>query len=253
MLSGKRVCIFVDGENLRHSIGDLFPLFQKSKYLPETNWASFFDWIAAEVVGPDVDRIRTYWYTVQNIDFYPFQLNSAKKKNNFNYLKNILSRCDTCKKQIDEKTVPADRDDIIIKLTEKLLERQDEMQRRFDGWTNVQNIIARENNSVEFRRAGAIRYDLFEKKLGSEKAVDVKLATDLVKLKDIYDIAIIVSGDQDYSPAVDAVKDLGKRTVNVSFLTNTGRLLPGGAKRLNQATDWSLEIKYEDSKKYLNL
>lgn len=83
--------------------------------------------------------------------------------------------------------------------------------------------------------------------------MDIKLATDLIKLKDIYDVAVIVSGDQDYVPAVDAIKDFGKHTVNVAFLTEQNRLLPGGAKRLNQSTDRSMEIKHLDLKKYLNL
>lgn len=80
MLNSKKVCIFVDGENLRHSICDLFPTFNRPDYLPKANWGKFFDWISESVVGPDCDRIRTYWYSVQNLDFYPFQLNSAKKR-----------------------------------------------------------------------------------------------------------------------------------------------------------------------------
>lgn len=79
----------------------------------------------------------------------------------------------------------------------------------------------------------------------------MNLATDLIKLKDIYDIAIIVSGDQDYVPAVDSVKDFGKHTINVSFQAESGFLLPGGAKRLNQSTDRSSELSYNDLKKYL--
>jgi uncharacterized LabA/DUF88 family protein len=67
--------------------------------------------------------------------------------------------------------------------------------------------------------------------------VDVKLATDLLKLYDIYDAGIIVSGDGDYVPAVQVVKDWGKHIVNESFLKKTGGLLPGGARRLNQSAD----------------
>jgi len=134
-----------------------------------------------------------------------------------------------------------------------LQENQDAMEKRFTGWTNLQDTIARKYMAIEFRRAGYIRYDLFEKSLGNEKAVDVKLATDLIKLKDIYDIAVIVSGDQDYVPAVETIKDFGKRTVNIAFQTENGHLLPGGAKRLNEITDWSVQIKYSDLKLYLGL
>lgn len=243
----------MDGENLRHSICDLFPNFNKFEYLPRANWGQFFDWISESVTGSGCDRIRTYWYVVQNIDFYPFQINSAKNDGKYEFLYKILSRNKSCKDSIDKRATGDEKNETIDKLVEVLIKRKDAMQKRFNGWVEIQNTIARESNSVEFRRAGAIRFDLFDEQLGSEKAVDVKLATDLIKLKDIYDIAIILSGDQDYSPAVDLAKDLGKRIVNVSFLTSNGKLLPGGAKRLNQSTDWSFEVPYIDSKKYFNL
>ncbi len=87
--------------------------------------------------------------------------------------------------------------------------------------------------------------------MGAEKSVDVKLATDLIMLRDIYDIAVIVSGDQDYVPAVQIVKDAGKKVVNVSFETRGGRLLPGGARRLNEKTDSALRVGYSELKTYL--
>lgn len=127
------------------------------------------------------------------------------------------------------------------------------MRNRFNGWIEIQDKIALKHESIEFRRAGAIKYDLINKKLGSEKAVDVKLAVDLLYLKDIYDVAVIVSGDQDYVPAVNNVKDLGKQTVNVSFQKEKGGLLPTGARRLNQTTDKTLILEYSDFKKYLGL
>jgi uncharacterized LabA/DUF88 family protein len=86
-----------------------------------------------------------------------------------------------------------------------------------------------------------------------EKAVDVKPATDLIMLRHISDVALIVSGDQDYVPAVQVVKDFGKRVVNVTFKTRGGKLLPGGAWRLNQATDWTLEIPYDALSNHLNI
>jgi uncharacterized LabA/DUF88 family protein len=58
--------------------------------------------------------------------------------------------------------------------------------------------------------------------------VDVNLGVDMVLFRDIYDVAVIVSGDQDYVPAVQAVKDSGKHVVNVAFLARNGVLLPGG-------------------------
>jgi len=52
-----------------------------------------------------------------------------------------------------------------------------------------------------------------------EKGVDVQLAVDLVRYgaKDNYDVAIVVSGDGDYAPAVEAVKDFGHNVINAFF------------------------------------
>ncbi len=55
-----------------------------------------------------------------------------------------------------------------------------------------------------------------------EKGVDVMLATDLVvrAYQDQYDTAIIVSGDGDFYPAIQAVKDSGKQVEVAAFETN---------------------------------
>lgn len=141
----------------------------------------------------------------------------------------------------------------MLEMLKELKRLQETMERRFAGWTNIQNGIASHNRAIEFRRTGAIRYDLFTGKFGNEKGVDVKLATDLINLKDIYDVAIIVSGDQDYVPAVEAIKNYGKRVINVAFEDKNGRMLPGGARRLNQATDWSINLKHNDIGGYLGI
>ncbi|MCD6501618.1 NYN domain-containing protein [bacterium] len=53
-----------------------------------------------------------------------------------------------------------------------------------------------------------------------EKGVDVRLAIDLVRfgINKLYDVAFLVSGDGDYAPAVNAVKDVGRNVVNVFFM-----------------------------------
>ena len=127
------------------------------------------------------------------------------------------------------------------------------MKSRFEGLKEFQDGISDRFDAVEFRRAGSIHYNLFTQRLGKEKAVDVNLATDLLELRGIYDIGIIVSGDQDYVPAVKAVKDSGKQIINVSFLKRDGKVLPGGARRLNQTTDRTIEMSYSDLKKFMSL
>lgn len=49
-------------------------------------------------------------------------------------------------------------------------------------------------------------------KVTSEKAVDVKLAVDMVMMaqRDEYDAAYLLSADGDFTPAVEAVRAIGK-------------------------------------------
>ncbi len=247
---GDRVCIFVDGENFRHSVGDLFPNFHRREYLPRSaDWTSLFDWLAGEAAKAG-DRVRTYWYVIASVDFYPYSFPDVDAREDS--LRNLLSRHPAYRRRLDPLAGDGLRSEMADMVGE-LEHRRRTMERRASGWLSVQDAIARKHRAVEFRRAGSITYDLFERKLGTEKAVDVKLATDLVMLRDIYDVALILSGDQDYVPAVEVVKDSGKRVINAAFRTRGGELLPGGARRLNQVADWSLEIGYHDLGRHLGL
>ena len=65
-----------------------------------------------------------------------------------------------------------------------------------------------------------------------EKGVDVKLSVDMLKfaIADIYDTAILISGDADFADAVQAVKDLGKH-VELAFCTH------GRSRKIQQVCD----------------
>lgn len=245
-----RVCIFVDGENFRHSIVNLFESFRKEDYLPsKADWQGFFEWLATEASAGS-NRIRTYWYVVGAIDFHPYKLPKADRQPD--RLKAALSKHDEFLKLLDGLEGPQ----LVRKMqpiADDLNRLMRHMRQRFDGWHTIQDGIATRHLSTEFRRAGSIQYNLFERSLKNEKGVDVKLATDLIVLRDIYDVAVIVSGDQDYVPAVEVVKDSGKQVVNVSFMTRGGKLLPGGAWRLNKSTDWNFAVPYGKLGQFLNI
>lgn len=245
-----KACVFVDGENFRYSIVDLFPQFHKDDYLPKSaNWAELFDWIVTNVVESG-DRIRTYWYVTKSVDYFPYFFPDPQKYSDG--LRKLLSEYDPYKNELDDLD-DTNRLKRMIEIVNKLKETKSNFQNRFNGWIAIQDGISTAHKAIEFRRAGYIKYNLFDRGLGREKAVDVKLAADLITLRDIYDIAIIVSGDQDYVPAVEVVKDCGKRVVNVAFQTRRGDLLPGGARRLNQVTDWHFNIAYQDLVEHLNI
>ncbi len=249
----KKACIFVDGENLRHSLVDLFdPTFNPSDYLPKkADWDGFFKHL---VTAANAElRLRAYWYVVDEIDFFPYGIGRLLRNGDFPKLEHVLCLHKPHAATLGGITDPMAKQTTITSLAQVLIKTEAALKRRFDGWQEIQNVIAHNFDSVEFRRAGSIRYDLFTGKFGQEKGVDVKLATDLLKLEDIYDVGIIVSGDGDYVPAVQVVKDWGKHIINVSFLKKSGGLLPGGARRLNQNTDRAIEVQYVDMKTFMGV
>ena len=82
-----------------------------------------------------------------------------------------------------------------------------------------------------------------------EKGIDVYLATDMLKYayKDIYDTAIIVSGDGDFTYVVREVKDLGKHVENASLRSSRSMVLSQTCDRftlLDQAFFCDLTIAY---------
>jgi len=242
----ERICIFVDGENLRHSICDLFNHFDQAEYLPKADWAAFFNFIAESASEREEHHhVRTYWYVVRDVDYRPYNL----PKDTSQYLSWIEQNFRLRKRLRDD--APANRNEWAKRQIDSLYETRREFTGRFDGWTTIQRSITYNHDKIEFRRAGSLKFDLIDKQITEEKAVDVKLATDLILLKGNFDTAIIVSGDQDYVPAVQAIKDLGKRAVNITFKTRNGKLLPGGAIRLNQITDSRISIEHGDAKRFL--
>lgn len=56
-----------------------------------------------------------------------------------------------------------------------------------------------------------------------EKSIDVQLAVDMVRYaaQDHYDVAILISGDGDFAPAVESAKDLGKQVEAAFFQQQT--------------------------------
>ena len=264
-----RVCIFIDGENLRHTICHLFgdrrnpqnaPLFDEQDYLPrQAEWERFFGYLAKESKIPEIHAhfSRAYWYVVNAVDAKPWLPKAKRGSENLRdwhqrNQKGIRNLVDFFNNRATNNQAKMSAEfDGVEKVVAELQRRKTAIEKRFAGFAVIQKGITRAHGQIEFRRSGGIGYDLFTKQLNREKTTDVNLAVDMMRLKDIYDIAVIVSGDQDFVPAAAAVKDLGKKVVNVSFRQKNGILLPSGARQLNETTDASVEVDYDDFQKFL--
>lgn len=248
--SNKRVCVFVDGENFRYSLTALFAdnryEFSKSDYLPNADWKQFFGHLLDDQPW---ELIRVYWYVTRDIDIWPSNVPFAWDDKR-QFIK---------KHKIDDKLRSQGVKDVDLerpglKAAESTLDRRKKaILSRHDGWSKVQVAIERNNDQLEFRRFGSISFNLVNNRFGREKGVDTQLATDLVTLADIYDVALIVSGDADYIPPVTAVKNLGKLVYSVSFLNQDGEKLPGGAKRLERRVDGRIELEFDNVRELLDI
>ena len=111
---------------------------------------------------------------------------------------------------------------------------QDTLLRAF-FYTGVdQNAERQQGFLLWMRRNG---YRVVEKELktfpdGTKKAnLDVEIAVDMLSLADRYDTAILVSGDEDFAYAVDAVAYKGVRVEIAGFRSNTSPRLIDVADR----------------------
>lgn len=100
--------------------------------------------------------------------------------------------------------------------------RQEPVQ-RVEGHREQQDFIStlRETPYLEVRLGGT----KLSQGVTVEKGIDVMLATDLLHFawNDLYDIAVLVSGDSDFAYALQAVKDMGKHIEVAYFENNISR------------------------------
>ena len=272
-----RTIIFNDGENLRNSICDLFAnprkvpfdpavhLFDRRRYLPEAaDWSGFFGHLACQARTGGLAAARlagVRWYVGGWVAAVPgvrvwggvggdARVLSEKlrrwRERNADGIGNLV-RHDAQKSSPAGLSSGAEGTAAVLA---ELRRRKAVIGKRFAAFAKKRRAIARRHR-VEFRESGSIRYDLFTAEFGEEKTTDVNLAVDMVALKDAYDIAVLVSGDQDFVPAVAAVRALGKAVVNVSFKRKGGGLLPNGAWQLNKAADQCVKVDYDTFRRFL--
>lgn len=237
----------MDGENFRYSLKDLFQngryTFGRNHYLPRADWYRFFSSIAARF---DCELLRTYWYVVENVDCRPYKIPHdwpTKERLLARWYGERIQACGTS----DERRA------VLCAIEQEIETSRRAVEARVRGWREIQATIESNNDQLEFRRSGSITYDLVTSQFGVEKGVDTQLATDLITLSDIFDAAIILSGDADYLPPVAAIKTRGKLVYSVSFLDERGRQLPGGARRLSNAVDSRVDLDFEMVRQALNI
>ena len=258
-----KIAVLIDGENFRKCLCKLFP--HKFYYLPTAaDWTSLFRSVSIEG-----KFIRAYWYVIDEVDIGPYSVDGLFAKKELGAIKkqmlksrshlhvfakklniNVPQGSDIFQHQgLIKVKLPADP-----KFYKEIIEaRKKEMENRARSWVHQQDGIQARCDFIEFRRSGSIRYDAVSDRLLNEKGVDVNLGSDIVDFRTKFDHLILFSGDADYIPAIQKYKDSARHVTAVTFKTQDGELLPGGARRLKLKVDKTVEMSYTTLAGFLHL
>jgi uncharacterized LabA/DUF88 family protein len=97
-----------------------------------------------------------------------------------------------------------------------------------------QNEITIVTKPLKYKRIICKHCNTKDENVPYQKGVDVALATDMMGLafEDAYDLAILISGDNDFENAVNYLKGKGKKVWVVSFIDSLGQDLMRVADRV---------------------
>jgi uncharacterized LabA/DUF88 family protein len=206
-----RTVVFVDGQNFRKNLQAFSfqaPGFTKPYRLDEKHfkWREFFaDMVAwfAQETGTEHRLLRAYWYNAEGMT--PFQPSP-------HVLNGAHAEC--------RKSVPAITPNRVSDLAKEWHAKQHAWF--YGSRRQMFEEIQRKTDFLEFKFVGQFRvepftvrkcvqkpdntYDYQGTQVG-EKGVDIGIAVDMIAKMANYDVAIIVSGDADFVPAVCYLKD----------------------------------------------
>lgn len=209
-----KTVIFVDGENFRnnlrafsfqstppHPTNPVYKLEEKHFF-----WKDFFDSILTEfnrVTGWSYRLIRVYWYYSANISPWVENSNAAQKivgryasvaKLTISQVNQLAKEWYDHERRYFEKL----REEVFPKIQEST----DFLEFKYVGQYIIRPYSV---YRIDFDSKGnVVNYLGYQQ---GEKGVDVGIAMDMVAKMQNYDVAILVSGDADFLPAVRYLKD----------------------------------------------
>ena len=202
----KRVIIFIDGQNLYHSLRDI-----GLKEI-DINWGklikSFLD---------DEDELkRTYWFRPEKIQEIRLKWYSFAR---FYFFQHYFDQKEEYIKLLDQNKLDNgiyNKLDGAFNESKKWISSEKQKFSEVDDkYTKIESIY----EDLEIYRTGILKIDPYKKLILTEKGVDVALSVKMVKfaLQDMCDKVILISGDFDYTEAVQVVKDALKKVHLVKF------------------------------------
>ncbi len=188
----KRTTVFIDGPNFHSSIRD-FDLQEKD---------IDFKKLMSLILGANRELVRCYWYQAKELSHFDF----------FRWSKGSYAKY----KHMKENKVDSQHPEYIAFVAEgkKYYEQE---RAKMEARRAVYENITRDFPFLEVKFVGELQLDPFEKRRTGIKGDDVALAVDMVSKCQLCDAIVLISGDYDYGPAVQHVKDQLKHLSLVTF------------------------------------
>ena len=194
--------VFIDGEFLFFTF--------KSMVIQEKDidWHAFHGLIKNKIenytnVSPMVGRIHIF--KAESVAFFPVKRNEWFN----NKLKNDIKEYkvyDADNRLITDYASLTEDDIEKIRLR-AVTDLKDFKEKYMSGVLGRYRHITINNAFIELSLTGFVKYDPIIGRPIEEKGVDVGIATDMILKSDNYDVAIILSGDADLTPAIKQIKN----------------------------------------------
>ena len=186
--------ILVDGQNLYYNLKDMHLIEKQIK------WDLFFK----SLLESGDDCIRTYWFRPQRIldTYYTAQniRNTIVYRNYHSYLHDYKT---------DKTKIPST---VLDKIEQEAVGAEEWLKKEKIKFSQIEynyDRIPLEFGNIEICKKGIVKVNPFIKDYVGEKGVDIALAVKMISLSvdKRCDKIILVSGDYDYSEAIQFVKN----------------------------------------------
>lgn len=245
-----RFVTFVDGSNLdvvlKHlnlRVDDYGSFYRYLFDQASAHWGRTF---SDRAPVPPTRHARIYWYVVGKMDDWdlgdPKAINRLRSRFEMNPRLRDIYADEVARRMPD--VPPEDRIDQAWQFClNETREWYDGKRRALDRKKRFYHGVQSTTDFIEIRQEGHWRVDLLNHSL-NEKGLEASMAVDMVALADIYDIALMITGEGESIPGVPYVKAKAKHVGVVEFRRGTAADSQGkgSSSRLKIAADFIVYV-----------
>ncbi len=212
----KKAIIFIDGQNLYYTLRNI-----DLKEI-DIDWTKFLNYLKEE--GEEI--CRTYWFRPEKISNHKLTI----------YISRAI---------VTRKDLSISPEELLTKAEEFYNKAQED----FKYIDQKYDTLKSSHENIAIVKKGIMKIDPWRQMYIGEKGVDVTLVVYMIKMIDEIDKVILISGDYDYSEALNYIRDDKLKKVHlVRFLKGEPPKSSGMSRELTLCADKVIDIYESDLK-----